>query len=204
MTNSPHQDLAQIRSMMEKSSRFISLSGLSGIFAGLLALASFFTAVWLMSNHGIHYFSDTQIVFTPGLLRELILLSIFTIIGALVLAWYFTNRKSKRQGIPMATGPALRLMVSLFVPLFCGGIFCIALLIHSQAGLIAPAMLIFYGLALINASKYTISDIEYLGYSELVLGLIALFFTGYRLLFWVAGFGILHIVYGFMMYKKYE
>jgi len=70
--------------------------------------------------------------------------------------------------------------------------------------LIAPVMLVFYGLALINASKYTLNDIRYLGYAETVIGLIACFFVDYGLLAWTIGFGALHIIYGLMMFYKYE
>jgi hypothetical protein len=65
-------------------------------------------------------------------------------------------------------------------------------------------MLIFYGLALINASKYTYNDIRYLGISELLIGLCSTLFLGYGLFFWAAGFGLAHIVYGALMYFKYD
>ena len=94
--------------------------------------------------------------------------------------------------------------MSLLIPLIAGGIFCLALFYHNYLGFIVPSMLIFYGLALMNASKYTFNDVEYLGYCELVLGLTALFLVGYGLIFWAIGFGLLHIIYGFVMQKKYH
>ena len=90
------------------------------------------------------------------------------------------------------------------IPLITGGLFCLALLYHGLAGLVAPATLVFYGLALVNASKYTLHDIRNVGYCEIVLGLASLFFLGYGLEVWVIGFGILHIIYGSLMYWKYE
>ena len=65
-------------------------------------------------------------------------------------------------------------------------------------------MLIFYGLALINSSKYTFFEIRYLGIAEIVLGLIASVFVSSGLILWAAGFGLLHIIYGIIMYYKYE
>jgi uncharacterized membrane protein HdeD (DUF308 family) len=70
---------------------------------------------------------------------------------------------------------------------------------------LAPsATLVFYGLALINASKYTVRDVFYLGICEIVLGVLSMFLTGFTLLFWALGFGILHILYGTIMYFKYD
>ena len=71
-------------------------------------------------------------------------------------------------------------------------------------GLVAPTTLLFYGLALYNAGKYTLDEIRYLGVSEIILGLLGCIFIGYGLMFWALGFGVLHIVYGFMMWWKYE
>ena len=68
----------------------------------------------------------------------------------------------------------------------------------------APASLIFYGISLVNASKYTLTDIRYLGVMEIILGLINTQFIDYGLYFWATGFGLLHIIYGAMMWWKYE
>ena len=56
----------------------------------------------------------------------------------------------------------------------------------------------------VNASKYTLNDIRYLGLTEIFLGLVALVFLEYSLLFWAIGFGLVHIIYGIVMYYKYE
>jgi hypothetical protein len=94
----------------------------------------------------------------------------------------------------------------MLIPLVAGGIFCIAMLYHGGAFilLISPAMLIFYGLSLVNGSKYTLHDIRYLGCLEIVLGLIAVFNLGYGIIFWALGFGVLHIIYGALMWFKYD
>lgn len=92
----------------------------------------------------------------------------------------------------------------MMIPLFAGGIYCLVLYNHRQLALIAPATLIFYGLALVNASKYTINDIRNLGIAILVTGLVASAMVDYGLLFWAFGFGILHIVYGMTIHNKYE
>ena len=97
-----------------------------------------------------------------------------------------------------------RLTINLMIPLITGGLFILAMLQNDEWRYVAPACLVFYGLALVNASKYTLTDIRYLGYAEIVLGLINTQFIGYGLYFWAAGFGLLHIIYGFSMWWKYD
>lgn len=204
MKNSPQEDLAHIRNMMERSSRFISLSGISGIVAGILAILAAAAALQVFKVNDISYFEGNRMVTSDKALLQLILIGVVTLVLALASGVIFTKRKSRRQGLRLWSPLTIKLLISLGIPLLAGGIFCIALLYNSMFLLVAPSMLIFYGIGLISASKYTYTDVAYLGYSELVLGLVALFFTGYGLIFWAIGFGILHIVYGMMMYKKYE
>jgi hypothetical protein len=123
---------------------------------------------------------------------------------ALFFGIYFTTRKARKNGLKVWDHTAQRMVINLFIPLIAGGIFCLTLLYHHLIFLLAPATLIFYGLALINASKYTFNEIRVLGISEIILGLMAAFFIGYGLLFWAVGFGVLHIFYGLMMYYRYE
>lgn len=204
MQNNPEQDIEHIRHMMERSSRFLSLSGLSGVFAGIFALVAAFIAYSVFKSHGINYFSHERFTYTPEMLAQLVVLSLLTLTAAIGSAIFFTVRKSRKTNVVLWNSLSRRLLLNFSVPLIAGGIFCIGLYANFQYALIAPVMLIFYGLALINAAKYTYTDINYLGYIELILGLIALFFIGYGLLFWAIGFGIFHIIYGIMMYNKYE
>ena len=203
MTNKHQDDLEHIRSMMERSSRFISLSGISGIMAGVIALIASGFAFYFMSKNGVNYFADNR-SYSSTLQNQLMITGMLALIGALFFGIFFTVRKSKKNKIKIWNALSQRLLISLLIPLIAGGIFCMALIYHGQFGLVAPATIIFYGLALINASKYTLNDIGYLGYCQLALGLIALFFVGYGLFFWALGFGLLHIIYGFVMHKKYH
>ncbi|QOG03869.1 hypothetical protein [Flavobacterium sp. MDT1-60] len=208
--NQKHQeDLAHIRSMMERSSRFISLSGLSGVFAGLSALIGGLYVYQLFRVNGVNYFDDGA--YDDGaytipykLVSELVVTGIVILICAFVFGAAFTIRKSKKYNLPIWTSATKKMLFNLAVPLLSGGVFCLSLLYHQNYGLVAPATLIFYGLALINAEKYTFSDIKYLGFCELILGFISLFLIGYGLVFWIIGFGILHILYGLIMFKKYK
>ncbi|WP_207924597.1 hypothetical protein [Pedobacter changchengzhani] len=198
--------LKDIRQMMDRSSRFISLSGLSGVFAGAIALMGAYFAYEeinkFIEKRG--YSSGYQGVF--DIQYNLIKLAVIILIVSLAGGILFTYRKSQRNNLPIWDKTSKALLINLLIPLVAGGLFIIALLIRHENTyfIIAPACLIFYGLALINASKYTYSDIRYLGYCEVILGLICMFYTGYGILFWAFGFGVLHIVYGLLMYFKYE
>lgn len=202
--------LEQIRSLMERSSRFISLSGLSGIAAGIFALlgaAAFYLYVGMTPfNSNYVYYSKARLTEKWGLdYMEFILLDAsLVLLLAMAGAIFFTTRKARKNNQPIWDALTQRLLINLFIPLITGGIFCLALLYHGYVGFIAPATLVFYGLALLNASKYTLNDIRYLGISEIVLGLVGMFFLGYGLELWAFGFGILHILYGSLMYVKYE
>lgn len=199
-----HEDLSHIRKMMEQSSRFISLSGLSGVFAGLSALIGAIYVYFLFEKNNINYFDGDRNVFSRDLVMQLFWVGIVILILAIGSGYFFTARKSKKHNLKIWDKTTKRLLVNFAVPLFTGGVFCLAMLNHNMFVLIAPATLIFYGLALVNAAKFTLTDVQYLGYFQIVLGLLSLFFLGWGLVFWAIGFGILHIVYGIVMYKKYD
>ena len=204
MNQKHHEDLSHIRSMMERSSRFISLSGLSGVFAGLSALIGGLYVYQLFKINGLDYFNGEHKLYSVDLVVDLVIIALVILFFALTFGIFFTVRKSKKYNLPIWTSATKKMLVNLTIPLLAGGVFCLALLYHQIYVLIAPATLLFYGLALINAEKYTFSDIKYLGFCELALGCISLFFLGYGLVFWIIGFGILHILYGLIVFKKYK
>lgn len=207
--NTPQQsleDLQHIKKMMERSSRFISLSGLSGIAAGVCALAGAWFAsqkinCWVKGDCQL-----SRVIDSGGrpLLNDLFWIATLTFVAAFVLAFLFTFFRSKKTGTPLWGNTTMRLLWNTAVPLFAGAIFLYRMLQIGAYDLVAPGCLIFYGLALINGSKYTLGEIKYLGYGIVLLGIINLWFVGYGLHFWAMGFGVLHIVYGVVMWYKYE
>lgn len=210
---SQHQSLdtlQDIKRMMERSSRFISLSGWSGVSAGCCALIG----AWLahIKLEGMigqtpegEYFSRTPIILSRiSLFNDLIIIAVCTFVAALVSAFFFTWLRSRKQQTPLWDRTVQRLMWNTALPLVVGGIVILRCLELGYYEMIAPGCLIFYGLALVNASKYTLGEIRYLGYGQLILGVINLWSTGTGLLLWALGFGVLHIVYGLVMWWKYE
>src|SRR4030095_14832841 len=198
-------NLSEIRSLMERSSSFISLSGLSGICAGIIGIIAAFV---LESRLSPFLDNHVTVVLTAEKRAELILFGIMVSAVVLIITFaltiFFTARKAKKKGLPVWDGSAKRLVLYLFVPLLAGGLFCLLLIYHHYDWLVLPSMLVFYGLALISASKYTLNEIRWLGVSELVLGLAAMYFLPYAIYFWGLGFGAMNIIYGALMYFKHE
>lgn len=199
-----HEDLSHIRTMMERSSRFISLSGLSGVVAGLAAIIGAIYVYFVFQREGIDYFDGDRNIFGKALVSELVIIGAVILIVALLSGYIFTANKSKKKGLKIWDATTRRLLVTFAVPLVTGGLFCLVLLCHHLFVLVAPATLIFYGLALVSAERYTLTDIKYLGYCQIVLGLLSFLFLGWGLVAWTVGFGVLHIVYGLIMHKKYK
>lgn len=210
MENKSHysEDMRTIRKIMEDSSRFLSLSGLSGIFAGLIALIGTTIACFIILNNGDilynDYLSSSSDAGTRIFRIKLLIDASLVLFFAVVISYYFAVKKTKAQGKKIWTQVSRRLLLNLIVPLLSGGIFIIVLIVQDQFQLIIPSMLIFYGLALVNAGKFTYNEVFYLGLAEILTGVLAGFIEGPDIFFWGFGFGVLHIVYGYFMFRKYD
>ncbi|UZD22786.1 hypothetical protein PBT90_05055 [Algoriphagus halophytocola] len=200
----PEQELAEIKSMMERSTRFLSLSGLSGILAGTYALIAAGLAYAWVYYPNLPYGTNIELIRQEDILGKLLVTAAVVLLFSIGTAWLMSQSKSKKKAQKFWTPASKRFIQALFIPVAVGGIFCLAMLAKGYLGVVAPATLIFYGLGLLNASTFTLNDIKYLGYCQLVLGIISAFFTGYGLILWAVGFGVLHIIYGAMMYYKYD
>ena len=202
------QTLQEIRSIMERSARFLSLSGWSGVWAGCTALAGAAVAHRWLSAHEYNYArpaiaGNESSYWGPDILKFLFLAAMVFMV-ALIGGYYFTWKKVKSQGGSLWNTASRSMLRSIAIPMICGGIFCVVFAWYGDAKYIAPACLVFYGLALYNGSRYTLTDIRYLGILEILLGSVYLFLPGYGLLFWTIGFGVLHILYGIVMWNKYD
>jgi len=205
---SSSDDLKTIRKIMEESSRFLSLSGLSGIFAGLFAIAGAFVAWFFILHKGTIQYDDVLSSLygnsssLPG--WQLIADALVVLVLSLLFSLWFSARRARKAGRILWTPVTKRLLVNFSVPLITGGLFVIILLIENHSELVIPGLLVFYGLALLNAGKFTYGEVFYLGLLEIITGLISAVLFKYGIWFWVFGFGALHIVYGLIMYRRYE
>lgn len=198
------KDLASIRSMMDRSAKFISLSGLSGIIAGIYALGGATAAYFLIQYPRSIFSYRIESINEPITLIELTLIACIVLFAAVSTGLWLTQRKSHKQNSKLWTPASKLLLQKIAIPLVTGGLFVLIMLYTGHFGLAAPACLIFYGLALIHGASNTFEEIRYLGFSEILLGLICAMLPGYGLVFWALGFGVLHIVYGAILYNKYD
>lgn len=194
------EDLNEIKTMMTKSSRFISLSGLSGVLAGIYALIGATIAYCLVLTYsgGTLYIFHGWVFWTC--MSVLIMVAFLSSVTGILL----TTKKAKKNNEKIWDSSSKRLLINFLIPLVTGGIYILIILNQERYGQTAALMLIFYGLALINASKYSLGDIRYLGFTEIILGLICAFIPSYGFWFWVLGFGVMHIIYGTWMHFKYD
>lgn len=206
-TDESLQALQDIRSIMDRSARFISLSGWSGIWAGTVALSGAAIAYNWLQQPGYRDIGSTLYASAAHFDRytiNFIWLGIATFVIALAGVFFFTWRKAKRMGQNVWNSASRQMTAQLFYPVFAGSVFCFMFIYYGCGMFVAPACLVFYGLALISAGRHTFSDIRYLGMLDVALGCTALFFPGGGLIFWGLGFGVLHILYGAMMWSKYD
>lgn len=194
-------EISSIRTIMDRSTKFISLSGLSGILAGIYALVGAGIAYNLL-------YLRTDSFLERGYYRlleeRLILVAAVVLFLSLLTGVLLTLRKAGKKGQSVWNQSSQSLLLNGAVPLVTGGIFCVIMLLRGYYVVIGPCTLIFYGLALIAASKYTFGDVKWLGLLDVGLGLLAAIFPGYGLFFWAFGFGVLHILYGTIMHFKYD
>jgi hypothetical protein len=199
------QDIEEIRSLMEKSSKFISLSGWAGIFAGVFALLGSYIALTYLDFNPQSLSVDTENnPFQQKQIFSVVQLALLVFLLAISFALFFTHRRAKRKDELLWTPTAKRLVMNMAVPLFTGGILILLFISKGFIGFVAPFSLLFYGLALFTISKFTFDEVKILGLIEILLGLISVYKVSLGLLFWAIGFGVVHIVYGIYVYFKYE
>lgn len=202
-----HDELASIRNLMERSSKFISLSGLSGILAGIYALIG--AAVAFSFIYHANAFSNGNNVvpffdYNWQLLYQLATVAFVVLAASLATGLILAQRKAKKKNQPIWGEASKQLLFNMAVPLFAGGLLSIIMLFKGHVGFISSITLVFYGVALVSASNFTYKDVRYLGLLEILLGLFAAYVPGFGLYFWALGFGVLHIIYGSVVYFKYD
>ena len=188
------ESVNEIKELMEKSSKFISVSGLAAILAGIYALAGAYIATQVITP-------ETHLIVT---LEFMAIIALSVLAAAAVTAGILSYCKSQKTGQSFFSRLTYRALWNFSLPMLTGGALCISLLLHGYYDILSSVMLLFYGLTLVNVSKFTYANIAWLGYAFICLGVIDSFWEGHALLFWTIGFGGFHILYGILFYLHYE
>ena len=194
------EDLAEIRIMMDRSTRFRSVPGWAGILAGLYAI----TAAWIAHEcFGLKILFAQSPLIQPAHAKQTIGLGILLLLTSMTTAITLSIRQAKGKGTPLWNQTTRRMLVSFSIPLLTGGVVLVFLMVQGLLDWVFPFSLIFYGLALHNAGRESIPELQFLGYLELGLGLVACFMSSCSVLLWLMGFGGLHLLYGWYITQKY-
>lgn len=195
--------IGQIRSLMEKSSKFMSISGLSGVLIGSYALIG--TAVAYIMLYGFNsQFGYRDHYVNRESIHALLFIAFAVLIVSIGTGYYMAKQKAKKAGQSIWNPTSKALFQAMAIPLLTGGVLALILLYQQNISMIASILLIFYGLSLSAASSFSFRELRWLGVLDIVLGLLALCFPGYGIYFWAAGFGVLHIIYGLIVHQRYE
>ncbi|TDB67558.1 hypothetical protein [Arundinibacter roseus] len=195
------EDLAEIRSMMERTSKFLSLSGWAGILVGLYALAAAYVAKIMLG------FNPDEVMYSlpvKGNSSNIFVIATGLLFVALCTALFFSYYTARKRGEKAWNATSRRMLINMGVPLVVGGFFILIMFLKGATGLMMPLSLIFYGLALFNAAKFTYGEVRIMGFVYMASGLLSVYFLEYSLLLWAFGFGVVHIIYGLYMHFKYE
>lgn len=197
------RELSEIRSMMERSSKFLSLSGWAGIMAGIYALLAAYIAHTALGFRPGHT-GNSNTAMTAGLLTNLVLLATVLLMLSIGTAVWLSYRRAARRSEKIWNPTSRRMLQHLCLPLFTGGLIILIQMAQGEYAYMLPFTLIFYGLSLFSAGYFTFAEIRYLGLCQVLLGLLAMLITPYSLLVWAAGFGLLHIAYGIYIHIRHQ
>lgn len=192
------EDLAEIRMMMQRSSKFLSLSGWAGIMAGIYALVGAYMAYMLFN------FRPSDILYEAPHTGKLILLGSIILIVSIGTAMLLSRQRAQKKGESAWNSTSRRMLITMAVPLLTGGLILLVLLSYELAAFLIPVSLVFYGMALFNAGHFTFREVQMLGICQSALGILALIFIPYSVLIWAVGFGLMNMVYGIYIHLKYE
>ena len=194
------QTLDDIRDMMSKSSRFQAISGWSIIVIGVFAAIASLMAATVIGIVDVPFFGNLQryaTLNTPTKIQAAAVIALVLFTVCLLTVFIFAIVKSKRHNLRFTFDKRMaQMLLAFFIPLLAGGLFSMAMVLQHHYGLTSSIMLMFYGLALINCSHYTYPILRWLGYTELLIGIIDCFTMSHALLFWFLGFSVAHILFG--------
>ena len=145
--NKAIESVNEIKELMERSSKFVSLSGMTAVLAGVYALAGAYVAGQLLRSE------DNR----EGLIMVASLVLIVSVVTACILSWY----KAKKMRQKLFSKLTCRIAWNFSLPLLTGGLFCIALLLREHYGLVSSVMLLSSIISFFHTVNKTTFHIKY-------------------------------------------
>ena len=193
------KDISEIKNMMNKSSRFNSLSGISGIATGIYAIIGSLIGYQYVTKNNIEISNLDRFHFSL-LFADLVLIIFLSLITSLII----TRRKVKVDGISSGSILTKKMLSNFLIILIPSTIYVLILILNHDFVGAGSLMLFFYGASLINASHNTLEEIKTLGLIEIVLGILIILIPAFAFWIWLIGAGIIHVIFGLYMYFKHE
>jgi hypothetical protein len=191
LTPDPAADLRFIRDTMERSASFTAVPGWGQVILGLTALV----ATWLAARQ------STSNAWLQIWLSEAVL--------AVVIAFISTSVKANRRGLPLFTGPGRKVALGLFPPLIAGALLTFLLVRAGLASALPAIWLLLYGAGIITGGLYSVAIVPVMGVCFMALGALAVLAPSAGIhsvwsnTFLAAGFGGLHIIFGFLIARRH-
>lgn len=198
------QQISDIRKIITERTKFKALSGISGILAGCYAIIGAWIAYRIIYNSNDILYSKFKAGYYSNDIGLLFLVAFIVLVASIATGIFFSWKKAKESGEKLFNKVAWKILGHFSIFMLSALVLLIATYLNGYYTLLAPICLLFYGLSLIHVSSFINSEVFGLGLSIVAIGLISLFFPGYGLLCWTLGFGLMHMIYGFMMWYKYD
>jgi hypothetical protein len=191
------KDIAEMRSIMERSTKFLSLSGVAVVLIGVYALVAVYIAYQVIGY-------DPREATSPDMINKLLGFGAIVMAVSVITVIFLSRQKAIRRNEKFWNPTFRRLLVHALTPLLTGGILILIFIAKDLPAFIIPLSLVFYGLMLYTAGKFTFPEFQAIGLVEIALGLFSAYYTPYSLGSWAIGFGLVHIGLGLYLYFRYE
>lgn len=179
-------DLRFIRDTMERSAAFTAVSGWGYIVMGATALGAASLAA-----HQPSAVAWLRIWLAEGLLAMAI--------GLLSCTW-----KANRRGLPLFSGPARKVALSLSPPIVAGAFLTFVLFRAGLDSALPATWLLLYGAGIITGGAFSVAIVPIMGICFMLVGGFAVLAPAtWGNLFLAAGFGGLHMVFGFLVARRH-
>jgi len=179
-------NLQFIRDTMERSTHFTAVPGYGAILMGATAIAA-------------AYISSTQTYLWDRLIVWIAEAFLAFAIGLLAM-W----QKSKLANTSLTSAPAKKFAMSFLPPLVCGIAITLGLWHYSNYEVMMPVWIMLYGAAVATGGAFSVRIVPVMGWCFIALGAVTFFLpAGYANIMMGLSFGLLHIVGGFIIARRY-